>query len=272
MNKFSKTALYMSLALSIAPKTYADNIDMNTAHLQAMDKITGQVSELNVPVNGLANFGTFSILVRKCVTKSPEETPENTAFIDIVDNYKSQNPVNIFKGWMFSSTPAINGVEHPIYDIWLLKCYNSDRSKHQILTEEQLKFRDELPMVRQEKQEQDIKLSALDDTNSEDIEKEIQKAQELDKQTITNENIKQKEADKQADENIIKLDIETVHTDNNEEIIEEEFAAEGEEIVTETIVIDNETVAQDEENQKAIEENTEEEKTTEEVSTEKTQE
>lgn len=269
----------MSLALSIAPKTYADNIDMNTAHLQAMDKITGQVSELNVPVNGLANFGTFSILVRKCVTKSPEETPENTAFIDIVDNYKSQNPINIFKGWMFSSTPGINGVEHPIYDIWLLKCYNSDRTKHQILTEDQLKFRDELPMVRQEKQEQDIKLSALDDTNSEDIEQEIQKAQELDKQTITNENIEQKEADKQTDETIIKLDvdsnidnIESSQPDNNEEIIEEEFAAEGEEIVAETIVIDNETVAQDEKNQKAIEENTEEEKTTEEVSTEKTQE
>ena len=132
MNKFSKTILYASLTLLIAPKTYADNINMNTAHLQAMDKITGRVSELNVPVNGLANFGTFSILIRKCVTKSPEETPENTAFIDIVDNYKSQNPVNIFKGWMFSSTPGINGVEHPIYDIWLLKCYNSDSSKHQL--------------------------------------------------------------------------------------------------------------------------------------------
>ena len=163
MNKYSKSAITSALALLISSNAHADNIDMNTAILQGMDKITGQVSKISVPVNGLANFGTFSILVRKCVTKSPEETPENTAFVDIVDNYKSQNPVNIFKGWMFSSTPGINGVEHPIYDIWLLKCYNSDRSKHKTLTEEQLKFRDELPMVKQEKQTLNIKLSAVDE-------------------------------------------------------------------------------------------------------------
>lgn len=119
---------------------------MNTARLQAMDKITGKVSELIVPVNGLANFGSFSILVRKCVTKPVDEVPEDTAFIDVVDNYNSANPVNIFKGWMFSSTPALNAVEHPIYDIWLLQCFNQKNDNKKILTEEQLALRDTIPM------------------------------------------------------------------------------------------------------------------------------
>lgn len=145
-NKFIlSTALACSVLMQQAK---ASDINTNTAHMQAMDKITGKVSEIDVPVNGLANFGTFSILVRKCVTKSPEETPENTAFVDIVDNYQTENPVNIFKGWMFSSTPALNAVEHPIYDIWLLKCYNSDATKHKTLSEEQLALRDTLPMIR----------------------------------------------------------------------------------------------------------------------------
>ena len=258
MNKFSKTILYASLALLIAPKAYADNINMNTAHLQAMDKITGSVSELNIPVNGLANFGTFSILVRKCVTKSPEETPENTAFIDIVDNYKSQNPINIFKGWMFSSTPGINGVEHPIYDIWLLKCYNSDGSKHQVLNEEQLKFRDELPMVRQEKPKQNVKLSALDEIPTNDIESLIEKAKELDKETSSTKSIEENTPTQENDSTVIKIDVDEEislpKTDNSEKAVEEEFAAEGEETVAETIIVDNATVAQDEKNQKINEE------------------
>ena len=240
------------------PKAHADNIDMNTAHLQAMDKITGRVSELNVPVNGLANFGTFSILVRKCVTKSPEETPENTAFIDIVDNYKSSNPINIFKGWMFSSTPGINGVEHPIYDIWLLKCYNSDKTKHKVLTEEQLKFRDEIPMVRQERPEQNIKLSAIDEIPANDLETVIEKAKELEVENITNETVEENKNPEKTEDNIIKIDvntnIETIQTDNEEKTTEESFVAEGEEIIEEPIVVDNQTVAQDEENQKTIEE------------------
>lgn len=263
MNKISKTALSLSLALFMTPCAYADNIEMNTAHIQAMDKITGRVSELNVPVNGLVNFGTFSILVRKCVTKSPEETPENTAFIDVVDNYKSQNPVNIFKGWMFSSTPGINGIEHPIYDIWLLNCYNSDASKHQKLSEDKLKLRDELPMVRQKKPEQTLKLSIL---NNDIIEEETidsdniidvvnKEVNEINQNDITSANVNNE---------VIKLNLDEKSNDidlpkNN--LTEEDFVAEDEEIVTETIIIDNETVAQDEENQK-IKEETENDKVT----------
>ena len=151
----NKKKLLTSAAIGIllTADTFASDIAQNTARLQAMDKITGRVSEIDVPVNGLANYGTFSILVRKCVTKSAEETPENTAFVDIVDNYKTDNPVNIFKGWMFSSSPALNAVEHPIYDVWLLQCFNTKHSKESLLTKEQLALRDTIAMKRPPKHE-----------------------------------------------------------------------------------------------------------------------
>ena len=141
---------FLTCNAAISPVFGDDNIAANTARMQATDKITGRVSEIDVPVNGLANFGTFSILVRKCVTSSPEETPENIAFVDIVDNYATANPVNIFKGWMFSSSPALNAVEHPIYDIWLLKCYNRPQERTKLLTKEQLALRDTIAMRRTE--------------------------------------------------------------------------------------------------------------------------
>ena len=255
MNKTSKLGLCLSLALLLSSTAFADDIVMNTAHLQAMDKITGRVSELNIPVNGLANFGTFSILVRKCVTKSPEETPENTAFVDVVDNYQSETPVNIFKGWMFSSTPGINGIEHPIYDIWLLKCYNSDKSKHKVLTEEQLKFRDELPMVHHKKQKQNFKLSAVDEIVDDENTKIVENQQTNDENDEVQKN---SQPEQMANMDIVKIDVDTIvaETTQHNDAVEEEFVAEGEEITGETIIVNNETVAKDEEQQMAKDEQT----------------
>ena len=148
---------------------WASNIETNMAHMQAMDKITGRVSEIDVPVNGEAKFGSFSIVVRRCVTRSPEETPENTAFVDVVDNYNTDDPVNIFKGWMFSSTPALNAVEHPIYDVWLLKCYNADLNGKKLLSEDELILRDEVPMQNAKDDTKPINIS-VGDTEGEEKE------------------------------------------------------------------------------------------------------
>lgn len=123
----------------------AYQLEMNTAQLQAMDKITGRVSKIEVPVNGEVKFGSFSIVVRACKATPPEETPEDYAFVDVADTTKDGKLFNIFKGWMMSSSPALNAVEHPIYDVWLLKCVNKNIDKSKLLSQESLLERDGLP-------------------------------------------------------------------------------------------------------------------------------
>ena len=150
-NLFLYAALSSAVLSVNAPQ--AKEISMNTAKLQAMDKITGRVSVLEAPVNALVNFGSFSILVRACKTRPPEETPDNFAFVDVVDINQNNQQMNIFKGWMISSSPALHAVEHPIYDVWLLKCLNTNVDKSKLLNEEQLKARDEIP------QQQNIELA-----------------------------------------------------------------------------------------------------------------
>ena len=242
MNKL-KLTLSALLSCTYLSSASAANIETNMAHLQAMDKITGRVSEIDVPVNGLANFGTFSILVRKCVTKSAEETPENTAFIDVVDNYQTANPVNIFKGWMFSSTPALNAVEHPIYDIWLLKCYNSSAENKNILSKEQLELRDTIPMVRQKPVEVISELSKPE-ADKDDADKEVEIVSDDEIIVVEEETIDIKEEAKEVskEESIINIDIkedatEDVAQEENkpQPTAEEEFASEGEEIIEEVI-------------------------------------
>ena len=116
----------------------ADGIDKNTAKMQAMDKITGRVSVINVPVGGMVQFGSLSIVVRACKTRPMEETPDNFAFADIADKTLKGEDVNIVRGWMISSSPATHAVEHPIYDVWLLSCIDKKVDKKLLLSEEQL--------------------------------------------------------------------------------------------------------------------------------------
>ena len=168
-NKALKTTVAAVALCAFCDVAAAANIETNMAHMQAMDKITGRVSEIDVPVNGEAKFGSFSIVVRRCVTRSPEETPENTAFVDVVDNYNTDDPINIFKGWMFSSTPALNAVEHPIYDVWLLKCYNADLKGKKLLSEDELILRDEIPMQESREDAEPVGISVgSDDETPED--------------------------------------------------------------------------------------------------------
>lgn len=148
MKKTINTAAAAAAAFLAAGSAHAAEISTNTAIMQAMDKITGQVSLIEIPVNQEVAFGSLSIVVRECKTRTPEETPENFAFVDVVDKNTAVGDVNIFKGWMLSSSPALNPVAHPVYDVWLLKCSNKDVDPKNLMSKEQLEERDTVTMSR----------------------------------------------------------------------------------------------------------------------------
>ena len=192
------TAVLLSTAV-LPFSAFGREIDTNTARLQAMDKITGKVSVLDAPINSEVKFGSFSIVVRSCKTRSPEETPENFAYVDVVDSY-GEEPLNIFRGWMLSSSPALNPVAHPIYDVWLLKCVDTNVDKAPKLSAEDLKKREnikkresnERPSVKKEdeskeieettsEEAQDISLPENEDVLKEENNLALEAAKELEK-------------------------------------------------------------------------------------------
>ena len=99
-------------------------LDGTVATMQALDKITARISTLAAPVGEPRQFGTLEVTVQRCVFHPPEETPENAAFVVIRDlgHDPSAPPTDVFSGWMFSSSPAISALEHPVYDITILAC------------------------------------------------------------------------------------------------------------------------------------------------------
>lgn len=92
--------------------------------LRAMDKITARVSTVTVPVGDTVVFGSLQITARACDKRPPEETPEASAFLEIVEERPGEAPQQRFNGWMFASSPALSALEHPVYDIWVLDCTN----------------------------------------------------------------------------------------------------------------------------------------------------
>ena len=115
---------FMCLACGTASAQTTVWLDGRVATMQALDKITARISTLSAPVGEARQFGTLEVTVQRCVFHPPEETPENAAFVVIRDlGYEpSVEPAEVFSGWMFSSSPAISALEHPVYDIMLLAC------------------------------------------------------------------------------------------------------------------------------------------------------
>ena len=110
--------------LGLSGAAEASWIDGRIATIQALDKITARISTLRVPIDEPVGFGTLSVTVRRCAYHPPEETPEDAAFLEVVDNGhdSSKPPRAVFTGWMFASSPAVSAMEHPVYDLTLLSC------------------------------------------------------------------------------------------------------------------------------------------------------
>ena len=114
-----KKILFFLGTLLLVSSVQAD-INTDSAVLRTMDKITGRVQKIKVNVGEQIQLGTMTVLLEKCLKKPPEETPENSAFLTIMDEENPEKP--IFHGWMFSSNPALSAMEHPVYDIWVVSC------------------------------------------------------------------------------------------------------------------------------------------------------
>ena len=99
-------------------------VDGKKARLQALDKITARISTVEVPVGAARFYGTLEIPINRCAFHPPEVPPENAAFITVRDRgYDGLAPKQVFSGWIFSSSPAVSALEHPVYDLTLLACF-----------------------------------------------------------------------------------------------------------------------------------------------------
>ena len=97
----------------------------NFAVLTILDKVNSQSDIVEVEVGTEYRFKNLSINILKCNNSKFDDDPEVTAYMQVRDTVnKDQNKVFIFNDWTFASSPSIRPFDHPVYDIWLKKCYS----------------------------------------------------------------------------------------------------------------------------------------------------
>lgn len=112
----------VAAGLAVARAASAAMTPQPIAVLQGLDKISARTSKIEAPVGATIKFGTLTIAVRDCERSPPEGPPENAAFLQIYETPPGEDTKRLFSGWMFSSSPALSELEHPVYDVTLLDC------------------------------------------------------------------------------------------------------------------------------------------------------
>lgn len=98
------------------------------AVIQAIDKVTAETMKFEVEVGGRpVRFNRNLVFAaRACEVTTPDElTEDSIAYMDVSLQPRGQTTSRqIFRGWMFASSPAVSGVQNPYYDAWVVGCKN----------------------------------------------------------------------------------------------------------------------------------------------------
>ena len=102
---------------------------LNTAILQGLNKVTARSSSIEAPIGEVVRFGNLEIIARSCWQSAAETTPEQAGLLEIWELKPEAAPARIFMGWMFASSPSLTSLEHPVYDVTVLRCEDKQLSE-----------------------------------------------------------------------------------------------------------------------------------------------
>jgi hypothetical protein len=106
----------------------ASRIVNKKASFSGLDKITGRIINFDEDIGETVQFGALRVKTNACYTRPATEATNTDAFVE-VDEITLQGEVKrIFSGWMYAASPGLHGVEHPIYDIWLVDCKGPEQT------------------------------------------------------------------------------------------------------------------------------------------------
>ena len=102
----------------------SDDLEGDFIEIKILDKVSSKSSLVKLKIGEEKKFKNLLIKSTKCKNSEFDDNPEITAYLQVEDlTNRDNDEVNIFNGWTFLSSPTINPFDHPVYDIWLTKCY-----------------------------------------------------------------------------------------------------------------------------------------------------
>ena len=122
-----KFFFYFFISLLINLNSYSEDLIKNEVfvELNILDKVSSKTSNIKIKIGEELIFRNLVINILKCQNSQFDDDPEVTAYMQVKDlKSKDKDKVFLFNGWTFASSPSIKPFDHPVYDIWLKKCYS----------------------------------------------------------------------------------------------------------------------------------------------------
>ena len=124
LNKFLISIVITILVFKIINVKAESDISATKTDIKILDKISSKNELVSLINTEELIYKDLAIKSMKCTNSELDDNPEIKAYIQVRDLTKNDNDkVYVFNGWMFSSSPSIAPFDHPVYDIWLTKCY-----------------------------------------------------------------------------------------------------------------------------------------------------
>ena len=92
------------------------------AVLRGLDKLSGRSTDFEVKSGGAARFGQLDIALSECRYPAGNRVGDAYAGLQIMESGQAEP---VFEGWMIASAPALSAMDHPRYDIWVIRCITS---------------------------------------------------------------------------------------------------------------------------------------------------
>tara|TARA_B110000971_G_C19871154_1_gene436216 strand:- start:324 stop:743 length:420 start_codon:yes stop_codon:yes gene_type:complete len=122
--KFLCIFLIINFSSILNSEESIDILQGNFIEIKILDKVSSKNNVLKVKIGEEVRFKNILIKSLKCKNSKFDDNPEITAYLQVKDlTNEDNNEVFVFNGWTFSSSPTVRPFDHPVYDIWLTKCY-----------------------------------------------------------------------------------------------------------------------------------------------------
>lgn len=123
MQRFAVLIFGLLVATAAIAQNQIETENGSVAKLRGLDTLTGIATDLTIAVGETQTYERLMITVHEC--RYPKGNPSGDAFALLtIKDVREDEPR--FDAWMISSSPALSALEHPRYDVWLLRCKISD--------------------------------------------------------------------------------------------------------------------------------------------------
>lgn len=111
--------LLLAALLLAGPAAAQDVAEARGGVIRWLDKVSGELADLDLSRGQSMVKGRLTIQLDEC--RYPVADPASNAFAHLTIS-DSLAAAPVFSGWMIASSPALSALDHPRYDVWILRC------------------------------------------------------------------------------------------------------------------------------------------------------